>query len=345
MKCSRRSARAASLLLLTLVAVPTRSALAQSDAIADAPGAQRRAQAEGHFRRGVSLFKDNDYAGALVEFQRAYDIAPNYRILYNIGQAQYQLQRYADALKAFEGYLAEGGAQIAAARRTSLDADVRLLRARVARVDVSVNADNAEIRVDDQVVGTSPLKAPVMVSIGHRKITVVVLGRAAVDRFVDVASGDTLKVAFDVAPPAAATPPPAPAPVKPIAEPAHAAPAVAAPPPPAPPTESSSNAALWITWGVTGLFAASTAATGGMTLAANKDLSRDLSTYPGSGSSISHDQTRTKTLATVTDALLAATAVSAGIALYVTLRPHRAEPAPDIGLAVGPAGIALRGSY
>jgi hypothetical protein len=44
--------------------------------------------AEAHFHRNVDLYKDSDYGGALVEFQRAYDLAPNYRVLFNLGQTQ-----------------------------------------------------------------------------------------------------------------------------------------------------------------------------------------------------------------------------------------------------------------
>ena len=65
--------------------------------------------AASHFRHGVSLYKDADYEGALVEFRRAQDVSPNFRVLYNIGQCLYQLQRYAEALHAFEDYLTQGG--------------------------------------------------------------------------------------------------------------------------------------------------------------------------------------------------------------------------------------------
>ncbi|HEX7603304.1 MAG TPA: hypothetical protein VF316_16915, partial [Polyangiaceae bacterium] len=50
-----------------------------------------------HFQRAVSLYNETDYNGALVEFKRAYATAPNVNVLYNIGQSQFQLQRYAQA--------------------------------------------------------------------------------------------------------------------------------------------------------------------------------------------------------------------------------------------------------
>src|SRR5262249_2149673 len=46
--------------------------------------ADTRSDADEHFRRGVDLYRDKDYATALVEFQRAYEIAPDIKTLYNI---------------------------------------------------------------------------------------------------------------------------------------------------------------------------------------------------------------------------------------------------------------------
>src|ERR1043165_5818761 len=58
-----------------------------------------------HFQRGVTLYNEADYRAALVEFKRAYEIAPNSAVLYNIGQTYYQLQNYAAALVALGRYL------------------------------------------------------------------------------------------------------------------------------------------------------------------------------------------------------------------------------------------------
>jgi len=51
-----------------------------------------------HFQRGVTLYNETDYRAALVEFRRAYDLAPNAAVLYNIGETEYQLRDYASAL-------------------------------------------------------------------------------------------------------------------------------------------------------------------------------------------------------------------------------------------------------
>src|SRR3954464_11843156 len=81
-----------------------------SSARADTPPPPTAQQKSGkHFQRGVSLYTEADYRAALVEFRRAYEIAPNSAVLYNIGETYYQLQNYAAALSTLQRYLNESG--------------------------------------------------------------------------------------------------------------------------------------------------------------------------------------------------------------------------------------------
>jgi len=298
-----------------------------------------------HFHHGVELYKDADYAGALAEFRRAQELSPNYRVLYDIGQALYELQRYAEALKAFEDYLAQGGTQIPPPRRATVQADLQALHDRVGYLDITVNADGAEVRVDDQTAGTSPLAGPVLVSVGHRKVTVVKTGRSAVERFVDVTSGDHAKVEFDLSPrdvTPAVTPqresPPQP----------HDAPVPVPESAPPPPESTHSGSLAWIPWTATGVLALGTVVTGGLTLSAKGALSNDLSTFPGNPSAIAKDRSNARTFAAASDIFLAATAVSFGVALYVTLRPQKARTGAADGavrLRLGLDGVKLQGDF
>src|ERR1700679_4128277 len=99
-----RARLVSSLLVAALLAAPSVHADGTEDA-------------RSHFTHGVELFKEADFRAALIEFQRAYDAAPNYKVLYNLGQTSLELQDYAGALKAFRGYLDGGANQIPAARR------------------------------------------------------------------------------------------------------------------------------------------------------------------------------------------------------------------------------------
>ena len=158
-------------------------------------------QAKAHFRRGVTLYAEQDYRAALIQFRRAYQMSPSFAVLFNIGQASYQLLDYASALRALERYLAEGDATIPSARRAAVEKEIAELRERVATLTVRTNVDDVEIAIDDEPVGHTPFTAPLTVGAGRRKITATKSGRTPVTRYVDVAGGDGAEVVLDLAEP------------------------------------------------------------------------------------------------------------------------------------------------
>ncbi len=152
------SARTAVLILLSLI-VPCR-AYAQGGATAP-PTAEAQQQGRDHFARGLARYHEGDFGGALVEFQRAYDVAPSFRILFNLGQTAYELRDYAGAVTAFTRYLTEGADRVPQERRAEVEKSLRDLDQRVGRVEISTNVPGAELSIDGVHVGTSPLSSPV----------------------------------------------------------------------------------------------------------------------------------------------------------------------------------------
>jgi hypothetical protein len=162
------------------------------------------ASASKHFERGVALVDDEDWPGALVEFERAYAIDPNYRVLFDIAQCRYQLHDYVAALQAFQRYLSEGQDAVPADRKSKVEGDIAILKGRVASLRVSSAISGAEVSIDDAVVGTTPLVAPVLVSAGLHRIVLRLAGGATVSRDVALAGEENAEVVLDpVAPPTA----------------------------------------------------------------------------------------------------------------------------------------------
>ena len=112
-------------LLASLVALASFTpASARADDDAKKVAAPPSEEASQRFRSGVAFYKDKDFAAALVEFKRAYELVPNYSVLYNLGQTGRELKDYAAALEAFEQYLDEGGARVAPARHKEVAAAI-----------------------------------------------------------------------------------------------------------------------------------------------------------------------------------------------------------------------------
>ena len=161
-----------------------------------------------HYERGIQLFNEDNYDAALFEFERAYELAPSFKILYNMGRIQRQQNNYAAAVRSYSRYLKEGGASIPADRRAEVENEIAVLKPRTAALRVTVNVDGADIYQDDMPVcaatiesacaGKSPLQAPIIVNGGRHKVTASKPGYATATSIVSVVGSDTLDVKLEL---------------------------------------------------------------------------------------------------------------------------------------------------
>lgn len=294
------------------------------------PKAQSASDAGRHFQRGVALFNEADYPGALAEFRRAYEIAPNAAVLYNIGQTHFQLRSYASALASFEKYLTDAGANAEHAKEAQ--AAIETLRARVGKVDVTA-PDGAEIAVDDEVVGKAPLP-PIVAAVGKRKITASKDGRQSPPRFVEIAAGEVVKTELKLGEDGPRT-------------------QGAVSPTTSPPDEpSKKNDVLPIAlWAGAGALAAGAIVTGIVALSASSDLGDEKDRYPTSRTDLDDAKDRAQTFGLVTDILGGAAIVTAGVALYFTLKkPSSTSGAlpprtSGVRFRVGPTSAGIGGTF
>jgi tetratricopeptide (TPR) repeat protein len=164
------------------------------------PDASAR-EASRHFQRGVDLYTDGDFRGALVEFKKAYQLLPRSNVLYDIGETEYQLQDYASALKTLERFLSETGA--GAPHRSEVEETVEVLRTRVGRISLTADVSGCDVLIDDQSQGATPLGRALLVSVGSRKVAVNCTGRPLSTRRVEVSGGETVRLEMRIAPPLA----------------------------------------------------------------------------------------------------------------------------------------------
>lgn len=333
-----RAALAAALALtvaLPLAAPVARAAPPEAEA---AQSAAAIAEGRAHFTRGVELFREGDYRAALIEFRRAYETAPSYRILYNLGKTELELLDYAGALTSFERYLADGGNAVPGDRHASVEADIKKLKSRVAELSITTTLAGAEVFIDDVSVGTTPLTAKVRVSAGRRKVYATRGALVSPTRLIDVAGGDTANVEIIFAEPPRA---------EPTQPPAAPAPVTAPPlrPTPAPP-ERRIGIVLWVGGTITALGAVSTLAGGISTLGAKSAFVKTLNTFPGNEDQIEAARKRTKESALYTDIFGAVTllAGSATIITYVVARSRAPASAPksagsNVTFAVAPSAL------
>lgn len=335
------------------LATPAFPVLAQG-----APSKAQQAEAATRFKKGIELYKDGDYQAALIEFRRANELAPNFNVLYNIGQVYFQLQNYPDALHALERYLSEGGNSIPAARRADVQKDIDKLKARVANIEVTTTVPDADVSIDDLVVGKSPLPKPVMVSAGRHRVSVAKAGYTTATKIVEVASGDAPKVLVEPVEQKSATPLPPTEPPRPT-EPPKLPPVAdtGAPPPPPPPPPPSSRPVPVPGIVVTSLLTAGAVVTGALALNASSTLKNDRASGSITHDQLSSDATKTTALAIASDVMSGGAIIALGVTLYVGLRKESpstpasapaapvSKAAPTVRLGVGGNGVRIFGSF
>jgi len=311
-----------SCLLLALGCIPT-AAVAQAVEGSDSDVDSARSR----FKAGVDYYRDGDLNAALIEFKRAYGAAPNYRILYNLGQVSRELRDYTESERYFQRYLEEGGAEIEPARKLEIEGELAKLKSRIGAVALSSNVPNAEFFVDDVSVGRALPNEPVRVSAGTRRISAAAPGRARVTKVVEAAGGETLRVNLDL--PLLSTP---------------TAPGIAGK---AAAEKSGVSSALVLGIG-TGVLAVGTGVMAYLAYSAQQDYKDELHKQT-TASELDDLRSDAKTKALVSDILLGATVVSGVATVVFALRGSGEDKARvnkgGTHLSMGPGSLHLSGQF
>jgi tetratricopeptide (TPR) repeat protein len=307
-----------------LVTVPA-SADAPAAAGASAPAAAPEdvtLQAREHFGQATKLYKDGDFDAALVQFERAYQLKPNYKVLYNIGQTYFQLREYVEARDSMKRYVKEGGERIDPERLTAVNKDLADLERRLAKVTLTVNVAGATVLVDGKKVGVTPLTEPIVVSEGQRAISVEAPNRGVLQRQIRVAGGDQQALTLTFEAPRTVI-------VKTVPQEARTGP----------------GAAFWATAIGAVALGAGAGVTGYFAFQAQDDNRRQRKEFGVTPSQLDDSNKRAKTLALTTDILSGAALVCAGVATVILVTSPSHSRSASLGLNVGLGSAVLSGRF
>jgi hypothetical protein len=161
-------------------------------------------------RRGNELIDSGRAAEAVELYKRAYEIAKEPALLYNLGRAHMSLGDFPLALTELEAFEQSASPELRE-KVPGLSASLAELRAKVTTIRVECNEIGAVVRLRDRTVGQTPL-ADFRVSAGDAAIEVQKEGFRPFRSRVALQAGqiETVHVVLDRLPPPAATGPAAP---------------------------------------------------------------------------------------------------------------------------------------
>lgn len=279
------------------------------------------------YRQAVQLFDHEKYAEALAEFERAYTLAPSFRISYNIGLSHSALGDARAAVEAFGNYLREGGERIPAARRKQVEAEIARLSQQLAWLSIQVDEPSAEVTVDGVPLAKGPFSRQLQLNGGRHEIAVRGADGTLKTQSVTLTVGGEQRLHFPASGAAAGAT---------SSAGTHSATPTAATP--------SARHVPWVAWGVTGALGASVAVTGVLALGAHADERASKAKQGVQRNELVAARDKVENLALATDILLVGTAVAAGVSLYFTLRQPAGEER-RASLVLAPGSISLRGRF
>lgn len=123
------------------------------------------------FQRAGKLFEDSDFAGARAEYERAYTLSSDARLLFNAAACDKGLRRYARAIATLKKSL-EAKDRLPPEHVTLVEDTIAVLQPFVGAITIRVDVPGATVSVDGEPAGTTPLAGPLSADVGERTVTV-----------------------------------------------------------------------------------------------------------------------------------------------------------------------------
>ncbi len=324
------------LTIMAILTVPQRS-LAQGAAEEGAGKTSAESEAAERFERGIALYRDGALPAALVEFERAYELTSDYRVLYNMAHVQAERHHYAEAVETYERYLKEGGSQLSEERRTSVQTDLEILRTHLAKLWVESNVEGAELFIDDRSVGTLPLSGPVVIDAGMARVRLEKPGYVDATQTIKVAGGESPRLTLPMSRAATSD----------ALQPAEPEASVD--------NRSSSGpkrnyTPFWVSAGVTAALGGTAAAFGILVGSTNGKLDDEFENNPADQDRINTLSSRGTTYSWLADGFAIGTAVAAGVSIYFLVAAPRSKSSIQVGgttlrVKASPFGAHLQGTF
>lgn len=155
-------------------------ALAVAALAGDAAGAPPRSpladalqgEAKQAYEDGKIAYRDDDFEAALVKFDKAHALSSDPRLLWNMAACHKGMRRYARVAELLDRYLNEGGDALSDADRQRADKLKEAIARFVSHVSVAVDVSGADVFVDGERAGKTPLRHPLVIDMGTRRIRV-----------------------------------------------------------------------------------------------------------------------------------------------------------------------------
>lgn len=148
------------------------------------------------------LFDAQNWAAAKAEYEHAYEVSNNPRVLFNVAVCEKNLGHYIKASAAFRKELADAAHKVPPREVTEIRAVLATLEPLISTLVVTSNEPGATLTIDkEQQTGTTPFSAPLSIDVGVHTLTLTKAGfKDAVIENLSVVSGTPAQANFSIQP-------------------------------------------------------------------------------------------------------------------------------------------------
>lgn len=157
-------------------------------------------EAKAEFEAGKVSYGDGDFAGASRKFRRAFEIAGDARLLWNMAAAEKGQRHYAKARALIERFLKSDSSTPGDRKQATefLAATTSL----VGQLSITCDVDGAQVSIDGEAQGITPIEAPLAVDLGTHSVRVTksAYTEFSQEKTVDKSDSYSMQVSLVLAP-------------------------------------------------------------------------------------------------------------------------------------------------
>ncbi len=150
-------------------------------------------EAKTEYESAKLLYANGDYATALLKFSAAYERSKDPRLLWNMAACEKSLRRYSRALALLRAFVVDPSRVVSDTERSEAQDLIKVMESLTTTLRVTVSEPGAEVLVDDEVVGTSPID-PIVIDLGTRKLRARMAGFRDATKEISTTGGPEVAV-------------------------------------------------------------------------------------------------------------------------------------------------------
>ncbi|HEV3192227.1 MAG TPA: PEGA domain-containing protein [Polyangiaceae bacterium] len=152
------------------------------------------------YEAAVALVNIGDWSHAIIKYWQAYDLSKDARLLFDIAVCYRDLRAYAKMQSMLLRFEKEAGAGISAEQKADVDAALAAIHGLVGTVILKVSEAGADVSVDAEPAGTTPLAAPLLLDLGKHALRVTKDTFEPAERTIDIVGGNGLGIEITLVP-------------------------------------------------------------------------------------------------------------------------------------------------